>query len=781
MYGPLSAKQLREDAKFQAEQARKDAETRQKLQQQEELHQIKLQVETAKAQQGLMQKEDVHKIKVKEMGGRISHPSLAPLMMNQPTNPEAGPNDTIPAMLAPGEAVIPAESAQHPKNKPIVEALVEEGREMQGYQRGIRKVKPRKVGGKGSQNKIVPKLPNINMKGYQAGTTWATLAQTDEERRIAEILQGKTPNNAIAPQQVPLPKTFGQQGSNNDLTPASGVNYSLETDPQFLALPEKERNRILEGKPGLGLTVPAVPTTNIPTDTKPLGEQLYDTRVPSAEWFTGRNAASPNQNMRARGSFPVVNQATNQVVDVPPAERFLKPLQQAEVPPVSDPSRQVVQVEADGKVTEATPEQVQTVDSVVTALNDNRLFQESIDNFRKSLAATTDEGEKSSMVSNFTDFLSGMFKSIYSTEGPNAMFNEQDLTRFALTFVGGLLTGGSVGGSLRWSGLDVLKQSDGRRVAQAAAMAEQKKDVRERTQSLRDKYIDSLKNTNVPPAIREQAAKYFREAENETDPQIRLRKYEAAMEFINMNAVKDGGEGGSGGKPTGHKTVVYQGRTYNARVSGDGNAIELQTTDGSWVPTARPVRTEAETRAARDDVANQTAIRIAPILRQYFSEDKSVNIDEQSKAYGAYMARVAEQVEGSMSPQDFSVAMENTIRHAIETRGAKDDKLPREEGLRKSFFGHAVIALRPDKRAMYLLDGQVPNHRVMSAVGVTTTKVLEDLQSKNPNMVLNDAVNVLESQWTALPEEVKKKYTIEGSTRDASGFMQWMSVGAPEK
>ena len=45
-----------------------------------------------------------------------------------PTNPEAGPSDTVPAMLTPGEAVIPASAAQDPENKPIINALINEGR-----------------------------------------------------------------------------------------------------------------------------------------------------------------------------------------------------------------------------------------------------------------------------------------------------------------------------------------------------------------------------------------------------------------------------------------------------------------------------------------------------------------------------------------------------------------------------------------------------------------------------------------------------------------------------
>ena len=40
----------------------------------------------------------------------------------------AGGTDTVPAMLTPGEAVIPREAAQNPMNKPAIDAMIHEGR-----------------------------------------------------------------------------------------------------------------------------------------------------------------------------------------------------------------------------------------------------------------------------------------------------------------------------------------------------------------------------------------------------------------------------------------------------------------------------------------------------------------------------------------------------------------------------------------------------------------------------------------------------------------------------
>ena len=49
---------------------------------------------------------------------------------NQGTNMAyAGGTDSVPAMLTPGEAVIPAAAAQNPNNKPAINAMVAEGRQ----------------------------------------------------------------------------------------------------------------------------------------------------------------------------------------------------------------------------------------------------------------------------------------------------------------------------------------------------------------------------------------------------------------------------------------------------------------------------------------------------------------------------------------------------------------------------------------------------------------------------------------------------------------------------
>jgi len=133
--GPLSLKQKLEEAKFLADQARK-----------EELHQVKLQEAVAKANQGIGHKEEDHQYKMsvaplakgttKVNRQKLGLPSLNPLAgtevlgVGQKKLPGMKPmgTDTVPAMLTPGEAVIPAPAAQDPKNKKAIAKMVKEGR-----------------------------------------------------------------------------------------------------------------------------------------------------------------------------------------------------------------------------------------------------------------------------------------------------------------------------------------------------------------------------------------------------------------------------------------------------------------------------------------------------------------------------------------------------------------------------------------------------------------------------------------------------------------------------
>jgi hypothetical protein len=182
-------------AKMLADDSRKD-----------QLQQMKLRVEREKANQALQFKARDQRLKeADKMEIPASIPPLGvespeytgipPLkdeapsapqmggMGGAPTNPEAGPTDTVPAMLSPGEAVIPAQAAQDPRNKPAIAQMVNEGR---GYASGTKSVAERMVNGWNHwRNKKDEEIPPV-------------AAAPSQQRSSSEVVlqKGNAPTNA---------------------------------------------------------------------------------------------------------------------------------------------------------------------------------------------------------------------------------------------------------------------------------------------------------------------------------------------------------------------------------------------------------------------------------------------------------------------------------------------------------------------------------------------------------------------------------------------------------
>ena len=110
MNAPMSGKQKREDMRFLFDELRKNSAYKKEQKRKEEAH----------AQQ-MAHKDESHSAKLEVPPKRF-------MPMGMPMNPEAGPNDKIPALLSKGEAVIPSKAAQDPMNKPLIKAMVREGR-----------------------------------------------------------------------------------------------------------------------------------------------------------------------------------------------------------------------------------------------------------------------------------------------------------------------------------------------------------------------------------------------------------------------------------------------------------------------------------------------------------------------------------------------------------------------------------------------------------------------------------------------------------------------------
>jgi len=268
----------------------------------------------------------------------MREPSVSPPSLGDPTN-----TDTVPAMLTPGEAVIPAEAAQLKRNRAEIQRMVDEGRDIQ------------------------------NKK---------------EELDISPLDQSENENIAN--------------------------NKKINKDTGF---------------------------------KKRMKEFFYP-------FGPGGAAGSPEQTIE-----PEVT---------PGFQNIISPMQGPSVPPMQGPDRPTLatpqQYINDGS--DYTPEQKEKQNKIVNELpEDPRL--NTLDN------NTTIERAKQAIKNNrpFAEKMAEGMGEVTNWVEKNLGFNKQDLYRSILYYVGGRLSGGSHGGSLRWAARQVIKESGDRATLQAQSAA----------------------------------------------------------------------------------------------------------------------------------------------------------------------------------------------------------------------------------------------------------------------------------------------------------------------
>jgi len=504
MNGPMSGKQRREYLKFAAKENRESAKAESEESRKQELHEIKLQEAASKANLALGHKEEEHAAKMAEMGGPLSKGySIGTIAVEPVTldiqgagskeiqghargtgaigNPLSGkpqlgrqhpvaPSDTVPAMLTPGEAVIPAQAAQDPKNKQKIKQMVQQGRKAQsplGFSKGTQKV----TGLVQTQN-MLPIIPTVgprrSRQGYADGSTGVGYEDTY--------------NAVIAERNKYKPGTDSYEMLNNDLknlkNPNEVYNRSITDAPAESLTNEAAMKRevgIALAEPRTIETPPVVPvkpvysnqynSTLIPNQTTEESARLARAVPPIAQqkslWageptsgntqdrYNALTALNPSIPVLPAGQttpgaatdlnvFNAQKKALQGNKAVPSTQtdmKYVVPIPKNTVEPV-DPSSFSPE-EKNSILAEFSKGIAPDIQEKVTAINAN---------------PDTSPQEKHTEAASFLE----------SIFGPKGIFNARELTRFALVGAGGLLTGGSVNGSLRYAARDALVQSDAR-------------------------------------------------------------------------------------------------------------------------------------------------------------------------------------------------------------------------------------------------------------------------------------------------------------------------------
>jgi len=348
---------------------------------------------------------------------------------------------------------------------------------------------------------------------------------------------------------------------------------------------------------------------------------------------------------------------------------------------------------------------------------------------------------------------SWLAKQIGNLFGDTGLFNDKELIRFAIVAAGGMLSGGSTGGSLRYAGVDALKAGDSRRNAQAVAAAEDKKNTRELLEKLDGDYRTAL-GENVPASIRLKAI----ELRNSAKTPDSLR---AVIQLLKANKSVEDTTGSS--KPKKPDQGFFDGKPMEYREQG-GN-IQKVNNKGEWenIPPADLKR--FETRERRDaDVKKMTDAnvnRLTPILLDNFKSKEYTT--ERAKLDAARYAEALNLLKEDLGPNisatSFAVMSENTIRSAIESAKI-NGKAINEEGLRKAFFGNAVIETKmvTNNKELYMAKDS-KNKFVLPATPYQTALGTAIDTYKKQGISIDKASNAIENDWKSLPTETKNKFT----------------------
>jgi len=427
MDAPLSGKQKRESMKFLLDQLRDTAAFRKEQRRKDAL-----------AKQQMDHKEQTQQAKLADMS--------VPPKMSKPTNPEAGPSDTVPAMLTPGEAVIPAKAAQNPKNKPLIKAMVKEGRS--------------------DRNLSVPKIGlacgTTMVKGYSKGIT--EVPETDAEGNIIGYttqVEVEPPRSVDIEQQIKEDRAAIKQAGIDVMRPVAAAGDVLIGGPVNAA--------------SNALTWTAN-TLGVPRIGRALG--IYDSDVTKVEVPTigGKGSATPYYDKVRQAS--INNQLDpNKVIEtITPEESksyFSTPVisNTDNATPATDNSEQVPEI-----ISELNKFGAGSMAGDVPFLS-----KEEAKGYIGKELIPTDKTSFDKWTGFIGDSIKGAYESISDPEKLKGAlsgtletlgFNARDAGRFALLVAGSKALGYDTTQAVRFAGQYTLKASDQRASDEAQANKE---------------------------------------------------------------------------------------------------------------------------------------------------------------------------------------------------------------------------------------------------------------------------------------------------------------------
>jgi len=559
---------------------------------------------------------------------------------------------------------------------------------------------------------------NPSQKKFKEG--WSN--RVNDLRKVAETATDVLIPSAQAAvpvtQEIPVVTKPSFSQDQNDLIRLSEIIKDPSTTPNDKKWAYSEIERF---KRNNQLEVPQVASTNMPVNVDPMGnvisvDQTQVIDVPKV----------------ATNTYPVNVDPMGNVIAGNDADLEVPPTVSKEIPKEEVPYT----MQGEGIKTTVDKDRFNKLGQFSGNLNDQLS-----ETFDKVNAMPLPKEEKQSMLSNM---ISGLF-------GKSGLFSDQELLKFSILAAGGMLTGGSVGGSLRFAGLNTLQSAEKRQAVEAASKAESAKNTRELRERLDSDYRTAL-GENVSPEVRAQAMTLYSQASTESQQR-------AVIQFLKANKNVEEKEGAKPGTPDqgffNGKPIMYRSFKGNIQtVNPKGEWADIKPAELNRFETVE--RYESNKKNMRDSTVN----RLTPILRNAFGKQKNYNAEDEAKGHAEAFLLLKEDLGPNISSTSFSKMSENAMKAAIDSALSSGKTTLTEEGLRKAFFGNAVIETRmtDSNRDLYVIKGdkgkiELPSAEYQVALGNAISTY------KKEGIPLEQASEQIEKRWNSLSSADKKKFT----------------------
>jgi len=399
------------------------------------------------------------------------------------------------------------------------------------------------------------------------------------------------------------------------------------------------------------------------------------------------------------------------------------------------------------------------------------------------------------------DWLTQTFGKIF---GPTGLFDERELLKFAVLAAGGIATGASVGGSIRWAGVAAMNSAEHRFNSQQQAKAQaaqntyttkaeelrhrrnlsenQAKAIETRYDQLQNKYFELL--PKATDAMKVKASELFTQAENAKTTREREVRIIQAIHYL-------GAEQAPTGQPRLDTYVNrHDGVPYEVSVQGNKLMVQVPGTN-QWVdPVAAGMDLTPSSRWTdeRREMVGKAEASILPKLQEMNSKGgKKIDPTFDEKAMASRFANEALQLRytlgRNMNADDYAVAVENAIQGMAES--GMSVKQINADGFRRYMQGEAVLASRRGSQLYTVKDDKGKSVRPHpEAVAAFSTKMEAELErvtkerGLNPaekNLNRNKIIETYEAKFNKLePTEKKAWEAMAKAMPGYSPFLLWV-------